>query len=122
MTIEMTWEEQERRRYYEDLELNGNYKSFDYRGQFCEIKRDNTLHYLCGYITVASNDLLSSFSDLENKWNITFHSGNKIGIDCAHGHCDFIPNHYINMPNTTYKNFDWVEAELKRIVDDICEN
>ena len=120
-------EDHEMARYQEDVVSNGNYKSFEYRGQFCEIKRDTELQHLCGYITLVSDEQLSEnggYDDLENKWGITFREGNKIGIDCAHGAIDFIPLqlfHGLHYSGVIYKNFVWVEARLKEIADDLLD-
>lgn len=101
-------------RFYEDLTTNGDYASWTYRGQYCEIIRREGGH-LCGYITFANHENVPSSDD---EFNITFREGDKIGIDCAHAF-DFFPGFLLINQESTYKNFEYVENKLKEIIDNI---
>lgn len=114
----------EYQKFYDDYTTNGNIKYFTYKDYYCEINRNSGMGNLCGYIYMKK-PLTIEYDQLNYHWGITYDDGQKIGFDCAHPG-DFLPSfplHTEFMSNQpTYKNFDYVEDVLKRMVDKIISH
>jgi hypothetical protein len=100
--------------FRQDVLMNGDWKSFEYRGAWCEIERHPTGGYLQGFI----NTKYSITDWFKCQWNIEKCCDDRIGFYCVGD------NHYTPIGGTTgtYKDFKWVENQLKRIIDAIQKN
>lgn len=106
--------------YYYDLLNRGNSMTFEYKGFECTITRDSARHFLWGMIKL-NNSLNIDLDQLTVHGCISFKNGNEIGFDCS-WHEDFVPAKANNpLIGCTYKSFDFVENEIKKLVDQIVE-
>lgn len=102
-------------------------KEFNYRGFNCIIKRIYDFGHLCGYVEIPITHPAYGRNDYEDiacyegityvktKDNIT-----TIGFDCAH-FMDYVPYRTVHEPCQTYKNMEFVENEIKNIVDQLVD-
>lgn len=106
--------------YYYDMIMYGDKLSFKYREVECIIERHPVYHYLCGYALIEIPDTLD-LQAINVHGGISLAEGNKIGFGCYH-YRDFIPGKPVDQPlDHTYKDFDFVREELKKIVDACLE-
>ena len=101
-------------KYYNDLIANGDEKEFSYNGYKCLISRKDMGH-LCGYVFIDSDDKVI---DIKVHGGITLVGPRRIGFDCVHAY-DFAPGKITVYPDDVYRGFVFVEAELKRVVDQL---
>ena len=108
--------------YYQDLITNGNEKVFFYKHYKCLIRRNMFLGNLCGYVYICPD---RDITEIGSVYEINYRDEEKIGFDCGHGYIDFVPGMgsltHLIFPNTTYKDFNFVEAELKKIVNQLIK-
>ena len=125
----------------EIVELEGDEKSFEYKGYKCHIRRVGIPYsgHLCGYIEIPSDHELyeMGYDEIEDKYQglLPAHGGltfsdfvdNKhwIGFDCAHyGDLKpmYVPGFEIYRNDfDNYKDMTFVENNLKKIIDFITK-
>ena len=122
------------------LQKEGNYKAFEYKGYKCRILRmgegmdpEYRLFHLCGYVLLTKED--RCYGKEYDTIPYTVHGGFtysshrlhnqpeewwRIGFDCAHA-CDISLPYQLNseLSSAVYRTMDYVEEELKRLVDQI---
>lgn len=119
------------------LKQEGNKKDFRYKGYACHIRRVGVpyMGHLCGYIEVQRTHILygKDYDDIENiyDYELPAHGGLTfsgfvndeywIGFDCAHAG-DLLPmfvgeDFYPPQKNDTYKTMEFVENNIKAIID-----
>lgn len=122
------------------LQKKGNYKAFEYKGYKCRILRmgegmdpEYRLFHLCGYVLLTKED--RCYGKEYDTIPYTVHGGFtysshrlhnqpeewwRIGFDCAHA-CDISLPYQLNseLSSAVYRTMDYVEEELKRLVDQI---
>jgi len=120
-----------RRDIEELIAKEGDGKEFEYKGYKCEIWRHPTLLHLCGYVKLPEFHELwgKSMNELDNldcHGGITFSEMDKemdkeslkIGFDCGH-YLDYTPGTPVNFPNSVYRDINYVESEIKKLVDQV---
>lgn len=110
-----------------EWELEDDEKEFEYRGYLCEIWRHPNFGSLNGYVFIPRDHKYfgKDYSDLDH---IDCHGGltfsetrgdfTRIGFDCAH-YGDYMPFNPIHFEDEVYRNMEYVEAECKKIVDQL---
>lgn len=112
------------------VERERNRKEFIYHNYQCLILRNGALGNLCGYIALPPDHHLfgQHYDTIEDIYNYElpahgdltfsgeFENRYWIGFDCAHAG-DYVPNSPINDEEDTYKDMNFVENNLKEIVD-----
>lgn len=112
------------------VKREGNRKDFTYCNYQCLILRNRPLENLCGYIALPPEhhlfgqhyDTIESIYDYELPahggltFSGEFENQYWIGFDCAHAG-DWIPNSPINDEDDTYKDMDFVEKNIKEIIN-----
>ena len=122
------------------LQKEGNYKAFEYKGYKCRILRmgegmdpEYRLFHLCGYVLLTKED--RCYGKEYDTIPYTVHGGFtysshrlhnqpeewwRIGFDCAHA-CDISLPYQLNseLSSAVYRTMDYVEEELKRLVDQV---
>lgn len=128
------------------LQKEGNYKAFEYKGYKCRILRmgegmdpEYRLFHLCGYVLLTKED--RCYGKEYDTIPYTVHGGFtysshrlhnqpeewwRIGFDCSHAG-DLSGNYqldkeYIFWTNSTYKTMEFVENELRQLVDQIVDD
>ncbi len=125
------------------LQKEGNYKAFEYKGYKCRILRmgegmdpEYRLFHLCGYVLLTKED--RCYGKEYDTIPYTVHGGftysshrlhNQpeewwwIGFDCAHA-CDISLPYQLNseLSSAVYRTMDYVEDELKQLVDQIMDD
>lgn len=122
------------------LKKEGNYKAFEYKGYKCRILRmgegmdpEYRLFYLCGYVLLTEKDKYYG----KDADTIPYHAHGglnysshrlhnqpeewwRIGFDCGHAG-DINMVFRLERPESgfTYKTMEFVENELKQLVDQI---
>lgn len=119
------------------IKQEGNSRVFVYKGYPCEILRFPSGHqliHLCGYVGVSNTNKL--FENKEKSLELNVHGGVTytarglrrrdkqfwwIGFDCAHAGdmCMNVPSS--NYSYGTYRTMEYVEEQLKQLVDQIAE-
>lgn len=109
------------------VEIEGNHKTFTYKGIPCEIRRIPTLNHLCGYLTLKNyNDEVVGVIDDNFHCGITYGGSGEYGFDCAHVG-DIMPSMFtaesrLNIfEYETYKTMAYVERCLKRTIDALID-
>lgn len=123
------------------IEKEGDYKDFYYRGVRCYIKRqtDGGM-FLCGYVELwppsplygLAYDAIQDKHDIPAHGGLTFsektdfiaadhHEGFFIGFDCAHAD-DLLPAFPSLARLGTYKTMDYATSNLMAIVDYLKDN
>ena len=91
----------------------------EYRGIKYSIMRIRISH-LCGYVKYDDYDIFTKdeIREIEQEsCHFEFTSGFG-GFDCAHYYSDYKPNPFpVSLGNETYKNFEYVEDVIKKIID-----
>ena len=122
------------------LQKEGNYKAFEYKGYKCRILRmgegmapEYRLFNLCGYVLLTKEDkYYGKDADAipyaaHGGLNYSSHKLSNqpeewwwIGFDCGHG-CDISMPYQLNceLSSAVYRTMDYVEQELKQLVDQI---
>lgn len=123
------------------LQKEGNYKAFEYKGYKCRILRmgegmpfEHRLFHLCWYVLLTKKDKRYGKDWAEIPYSV--HGGInysshklhlqqeedwwRIGFDCAHA-CDISLPYQLNseLSSAVYRTMDYVEEELKRLVDQV---
>lgn len=103
---------------------------FTYRGYRCEVRKNECLGTLCGYVHLKSekHPLLSEDVCLSCHGGISYREiegeGDDahlvVGFDCAHGN-DLIPIFSSELSGKVYRNQRYVRAQLNQMVDQIVE-
>ena len=125
------------------LKKEGNYKAFEYKGYKCRILRmgegmdpEYRLFHLCGYVLLTKED--RCYGKEYDTIPYTVHGGFtysshrlhnqpeewwRIGFDCAHS-CDISLPYQLNseISSAVYRTMDYVEDELKQLVDQIMDD
>ena len=107
------------------------------------INRNTITHTLCGYVGVASGELMGvdynrvNMHDYAPHYGLTYSGGGKgygawwFGFDCAHSE-DFLPGIYIKMrmvnhsgkdswpPSANYRTWEFVDAEIRKMMEGIA--
>lgn len=111
------------------VKKEGNNKTFNYKGFDCEILRISQLGHLCGYVDLPkSHPLFAIDYDQEKIYSLNVHGGItyaaengekwRIGFDCAHAG-DLVPGLDRILDYETYRDMNYVEREIKKLVDQI---
>ncbi|MBB1578522.1 MAG: hypothetical protein HG424_000860 [candidate division SR1 bacterium] len=122
------------------LQKEGNYKAFEYKGYKCRILRmgegmdpEYRMFHLCGYVLLTKEDrcygkeydtipytIHGGFTYSSHRLHNQPEEGWRIGFDCAHA-CDISLPYQLNseLSSAVYRTMDYVEEELKRLVDQI---
>ena len=123
------------------LQKEGNYKAFEYKGYKCRILRmgegmdpEYRMFHLCGYVLLTKEDKRYGKDWEEIPYSVhggITYSSHKlhlqqeedwwwIGFDCAHAG-DINMVFWLERPESgfTYKTMEFVENELKQLVDQI---
>ncbi|EIA21386.1 hypothetical protein [Listeria fleischmannii] len=103
------------------IEMEGNGKKFKYKGYDCEIKRNESMGHLCGYLELPFQKLSDELLEIPHG-GVTYQKANDngnlvIGFDCAH-EFDRLP--FVESQDDcyyTYCDMSFVEGELKKMVD-----
>lgn len=125
----------------EIVEKEGNKKDFQYKGYICQIRRIGIQYsgHLCGYIQIPKGHQLhhKSYDEIEKYYDYelpahggltfsgSFDNANWIGFDCAHLG-DLQPMYHdenlsFRSAGDTYKNMEYVENNIKQIIDFIIK-
>ena len=109
-----------------------NRKEFTYKGYHCVIQRHMQLGHLCGYVNLPKSSKfygvdyykisnISVHGDLTySNWSDSTKKSWRIGFDCAHFD-DFSPYGMFAQTGTVYRNINYVENQIKQMVDQIIE-
>ena len=108
---------QQQQLYEEDLIKHPNSQyTFESYGYECTIKRNTT--YYCGYITLPINHPYYNYHQenipIKVHGGFTYKNNGTFGFDCAHIY-DYKYSYPTNDAKATYKDFEFVKAELVRI-------
>lgn len=96
--------------------LEATYRGFDYT-----ILRVNWSGHLCGYVHAPFHLTEDQLDRLSVHGGITYNEDGWLGFDCAHSG-DYLPwkrTWSYSVPNETYRNLSYVEAECKRLIDQL---
>lgn len=121
--------------YKKVMEKEGNRKSFKYKGFDALILRVALGYsgHLCGYVQIPKDHKLYAmhYDEIEQMhgYNVPAHHGLTfsgkikgegdgywIGFDCAHIN-DHTPHSDFSIPGTIYRDMDYVENNIKEIID-----
>ena len=126
------------------LKKEGNYKAFEYKGYKCRIIRiwfwaNTEMFHLCWYVLLSEEDKYYWYDYDEipylAHWWITYSDKTLIyqpeewrwiGFDCAHAgdiNLEYqLDKEYMLGTSSTYKTIEYVESELKQLVDQIVND
>ena len=124
-------------RILEQIEQEGEYKEFVYKGITCKIIRNRHLRHLCGYVVLPK---CSAFHGVDyNDIPIDCHGGltyggedhhadtddYMIGFDCAHSDDLTLSlrseDDYMTVGYGDYRDMRYVQVELESMVDQLLE-
>lgn len=129
------------------LQKEGNYKAFEYKSYKCRILRmgegmpfEHRLFHLCWYVLLTKKDKRYGKDWAEIPYSVhggITYSSHKlhlqqeedwrwIGFDCAHaGDISLeyqLDKEYMLGTSSTYKTMEYVESELKQLVDQVLSD
>lgn len=121
----------------ETIRKEGDYKAFEYKGYKCRIIRPHKreIIHLCGYVGLPSGH--KYFGEDYDNIGVEVHGGLTyssqrlhmqpeddlwwIGFDCGHyGDISFLKDD-LHFPGDTYKDMNFVESEIKQLVDQLIK-
>ena len=110
-----------------EWELEDDQEIFEYKGFKCEVIRHPALGSLNGYVFIPKSHEYFG-KDYYELDHIDCHGGltfsetrddfTRIGFDCAH-YGDYMPFNPLRFEYEVYRNMKYVEAECKKIVDQL---
>jgi len=113
------------------VKKEGNNKSFEYKNFECMIRRNSLLEILCGYVKIPTDhplfglewpdiNTISAYGGITFTGQFDKHNEWWIGFDCGHWE-DAWPGYKTLNPAATYKDMQFVENEIKELVDSIIK-
>ena len=110
------------------IEQEGDYKKFNHKGIKCEIKRQETMRHLCGYVYIPQDiqNYTEEDLDLYAHGGVTYHAVKDgyvvVGFDCAHGG-DLVPEMFFRSGSVLgkYRDMKYVEEILMNMVDYVVD-